>query len=136
MPIMPWNDKFLVGVSTVDDDHKKLVAMLNNLYDAMQAGKGKDAMGQILDELVEYTKFHFGREETYFKEHGYPDTDKHLEEHAALAKQVLDVQAKYKAGATATLNMEVMNFLRNWLTNHINGSDKKFGPFFNAKGIK
>jgi hemerythrin len=125
-----------VGVKALDEEHQKLVGMLNALYDGMQAGQGKEALGKILDGLIGYTKTHFAHEERFFAQHGYPDAVKHKAEHDALARQALDVQAKYKAaGSAATLSMEVLNFLKNWLINHIQGSDKKYGPFLNAKGV-
>ena len=136
MPLMSWNDKMSVGVGVIDEDHKKLVSMVNNLYDGIQAGKGKDTVGPVLDGLIDYTKMHFAREEKFFAQTAYPDSAAHKKEHEALTKQVADVQAKFKAGATSTLSLEVMNFLKNWLINHIQGSDKKYGPHLNGKGVK
>ena len=135
MPLMTWTDKLSVGVGVIDEDHKKLVGMLNELYDAMQAGQGKDSLGRILNGLVQYTKFHFAREEKFFAQTGYPAAVPHKQEHDALTRQVIDVQQKYAAGATATLSLDVMQFLRNWLVNHIQGSDQKYRPHLNAKGI-
>ncbi|MTJ80999.1 MAG: bacteriohemerythrin [Telmatospirillum sp.] len=136
MPLMTWNNAMSVGVAVIDEDHKKLVSLVNELYDAIQGGHGKDALGKILDGLVSYTVMHFAREEKFFQETGYPDAAAHKKEHADLTRQVLDVQSKYKSGATSTLSLEVMNFLKNWLVKHIQGSDKKYGPHLNAKGIK
>ncbi len=136
MPLMVWNDKFSVGVAAIDNEHKRLVQMLNELYDAIQAGRGKDALGKILDGLIAYTAGHFAHEERLFAETGYPASAAHTKEHEDLKKQVLDVQAKYRAGATGVLSLEVMNFLKNWLVVHIQGSDRKYGPHLNAKGIK
>ena len=135
MPLMEWNASLSTGITVFDNDHKKLVALVNELYDAVSAGKGKDAMGKILDALIDYTKTHFAREEQYFAQHGYPDIAAHKKEHAGLTAQVLDVQKKYKAGSTSTLSLEVLNFLKNWLIKHIQGTDKKYGPFLNAKGV-
>lgn len=135
MPLMAWNNNLSVGIAVIDEDHKKLVAMVNELYDAVQGGHGKEALGKILDGLINYTVLHFAREEKFFLETGYPDAIAHKKEHADLTKQVLDVQTKYKSGATSTLSLEVMNFLKNWLVKHIQGSDKKYGPYLNAKGI-
>jgi len=131
---MTWTDKLSVGVGVIDDDNKKLVGMLNELFDAMQAGQGKDSLGRILNGLVQYTKFHFAREEKFFAQTGYPAAVPHKAEHDALTRQVIDVQQKYAAGATATLSLDVMQFLRNWLVNHIQGSDQKYRPHLNAKG--
>lgn len=135
MPLMTWTEKLSVGVGVIDDDHKKLVGMVNELYDAMQGGHGRDALGRILEELVQYTKFHFAREEKYFAQTGYPAAVPHKREHDALTRQVLDVQQKYSAGATTTLSLDVLHFLKNWLVNHIQGSDQKYRPHLNAKGI-
>ncbi len=135
MALMTWNDKMSVGVAMIDDEHKKLVAMLNELYDGVQSGHGKDALGKILDGLISYTAGHFKHEEKLFADTGYPAAAAHKKEHDDLTKQVLDVQAKYKSGATGTLSLEVMNFLKNWLVNHIQGTYKKYGPHLNAKGI-
>ncbi len=136
MPLMTWNEKFSVGVQMLDDDHKKLVGMVNQLYDGIQAGSGKDVLAKILDGLIDYTKVHFGHEEQFFSKTNYADTAVHKKEHADLTQQVLDVQRKYKAGISGTLSLEVMNFLKNWLINHIQGSDKKYGPYLNSKGIR
>lgn len=136
MPLMQWSPKLSVGIKAFDEEHAKLVGMLNELFDSMQAGHGKEAMGRILDGLITYTKTHFAHEEKLMTQHGYPNLVKHKAEHEALTKQVLEVQSKYKAGATATLSLEVMSFLKNWLVTHIQGSDKGYQAFLNSKGVK
>ncbi len=136
MTLVEWNEKLSVGVAIIDDEHKNLVGMLNKLYDAMQAKHSEEALGKVLDELVAYTASHFKHEEALFAKAGYPAAAEHEKEHTDLTKQVLDVQKKYREGATATLSTEVLNFLRKWLLTHILGSDKKYGPHLNAKGIR
>ncbi len=135
MPLMTWNEKLAVGVKLLDDDHKKLVGMVNQLYDAIQSGHGKESLGKILDGLIDYTKVHFAHEEQFFAQTAYGDAVPHKQQHADLTRQVLDVQQKYKAGVSGTLSLEVMNFLKNWLVTHIQGSDQKYGPYLNSKGI-
>ncbi len=110
--------------------------MVNELFDGVQAGRGKEVLGPTLDGLVSYTVTHFANEERYMTQHKYPALAAHKAEHDALAKQVAEVQAKYKAGASAALSMEVMAFLKNWLVKHIMGSDKAYTPFMNSKGVK
>ena len=135
MPLMTWNWKMSVGVAVLDNEHKQLVAMVNELYDGIQGGKGTEALAHVLDGLITYTAAHFKHEEDFFAKTGYPATATHKREHDALTKQVLDVQAKFKAGSPGTLSLEVMNFLKNWLINHIQGSDKRYGLHLNAAGI-
>ena len=136
MSLMAWNEKMSVGINTIDEEHKKLVNMLNELYDGIQANQAKEKLGKVLDGLIAYAASHFKREEQYFAQTGYPDAPAHIKEHVDLTNQVLEVQKKYKAGETGTLSMEVMNFLKRWLITHIQGSDKKYAPHLIAKGIK
>ncbi len=136
MPLMQWTDKLSVGVRQFDEEHKRLVGMINDLFDGMQAGKAQDVLGKILDGLVTYTRTHFANEERYFQQHRYPEGATHKAEHDALTQQVVDVQAKYRAGASTVLTLDVMKFLKSWLVNHIQGTDKKYGPFLAAKGVR
>jgi hemerythrin len=129
MALMEWNDRLSVGVDMIDSDHKRLVAMVNELHDAVLAARGKDVLGKTLDGLITYTKTHFAREEAEMAKFNYPKAADHLREHHLLAKQVLDVQAKYRAGNSAVLSMEVMAFLRDWLLKHIQASDRALGVF-------
>ena len=136
MPLMNWTDKLAVGVTVLDNDHKKLIVMVNQLFDGIQSGHGKESVGKILDGLIAYTKVHFGNEERYFAQTGYPAAPAHKQEHDDLTRQVVSVQQKYRAGTTNVLSLEVLNFLKNWLVKHIQGSDQKYGPYLNAKGIR
>lgn len=135
MPLMTWTDKLSVGVGVLDEDHKRLVGLVNELYDAMQAGRGKDVLGRTLNSLVQYTKMHFAREESFFSRTAYPAAEAHRKEHENLTRQVLDVQQKYNAGQTVTLSLDVLQFLKSWLIQHIQGSDQKYRSHLNGKGI-
>lgn len=136
MPLMNWNNQMSVGLQMFDTEHHKLVGMLNELYDAIMIGKGKEVLKPILDGLIEYTSTHFAHEEEQMNKYGFPELTTHRKEHQDLTKQVLQVQAKFNGGATSALSMEVLAFLKNWLVNHIQGTDKKYGPFLKSKGIK
>lgn len=135
MPLMTWNPKMSVGIASIDEQHKKLVGMLNDLYDGIAANHAKEKLAVVLDGLIAYTANHFKYEERFFAQTGYPDTAAHVKEHQDLTNQVLDVQRRFKAGEAGTLSMEVLNFLKQWLVNHIQGSDKRYAPHLNAKGV-
>jgi len=136
MPLMPWNEKLSVGVAAIDNEHKKLVAFVNEIYDAMQAGKAQDVLAPVVDGLVAYTESHFRREEELLASIAYPSSAEHSREHAALARQVLELQAKVRTGVDGALLLEVLNVLKTWLINHIQGSDRKYIPYIEAAGIK
>lgn len=136
MPLMEWTPQMSVGVGIIDAEHKKLVLLINQLYEAMQRGAGQDALGQILENLILYTNTHFAHEEKLFAETGYPDATAHMKEHENLRRRVLDILKRYKNGERDTLSIETLTFLKNWLINHTTGSDKRYGPHLNAHGIE
>ncbi|EKD27068.1 MAG: hypothetical protein ACD_79C00896G0004 [uncultured bacterium] len=135
MAFIDWTDSLSVGINLIDEQHKKLVGLVNSLYDAMKVGKGNDVLGKILEELIEYTKYHFSTEEELMKKHLYPKFLDHKKEHDALTKAAVDLAKQHKEGAML-LSMKVNTFLKDWLTNHIMGTDKKYSPFFIEKGLK
>ena len=134
MPLFQWTPELSVNVKEIDNQHKQLVNLINLLHDSMKSGKGKDVMGKVLNDLTDYTVYHFGTEERLFQKYGYIEYPQHKKEHDDLTKQVLDVKSKFLAGQT-TVTIEVMNFLKDWLNNHIKHSDKKYSAFLNSKGV-
>lgn len=134
MALITWSDSLSVKVKQFDDQHKKLVDMVNQLFDAMKTGKGNQVMADILKQLIAYTQTHFAAEERLMKQYGYPDFEAHKKEHNALVVQVLDLQKQFQEGK-AVLTQNVMTFLRDWLSKHIQGDDRKYGVFFNGKGV-
>jgi len=134
MAIMKWDESLSVGVRALDHDHQRLVALINKLHEAMSIGKGKEVLGKILAELIKYTQYHFGAEEKFFEQYAYPDARAHIREHADLTKKVIALKGRFDNGTTI-ISLETMNFLKDWLTNHIMKTDKMYGPFLNSKGI-
>lgn len=134
MPLINWSENLSVNIKEIDDQHKRLVTMLNELHDAMKAGRGNDSLRKIFDGLLQYVGTHFATEEKYMSMHSYPGYTAHKGEHAKLTEKVLDLKKRFEQGAPV-LTVEVMNFLKEWLQNHIIGTDKKYGPFLNNKGI-
>ena len=135
MALIQWSPALSVNVVEIDRQHQKLVAMINDLNDAMRAGKGKEVLGKTIAELLTYTATHFQFEEKYFAQYGYPDTAAHKKEHVDFAQKVTDFKKGFDGG-TLGLSMQVMSFLSDWLQKHIQGSDKKYSAFFNSKGLK
>ena len=134
MPLFQWSQNLSVNIKEIDNQHKKLVELINLLHDSMKSGKGKDVMGKILTDLTNYTVYHFGTEEKLFQQYGYSEYSKHKKEHDDLTKQVLEIKAKFESGNTS-ITIEVMNFLKDWLSKHILYTDKRYSGFLNAKGV-
>jgi hemerythrin len=134
MSPIAWEQGLSVGVRELDQQHQKLIEMLNELESAMRAGKGKESMVGTLTTLAGYTKTHFALEEKYFAQYDYPDVGKHISEHQAFIRKVKDFIDNYNADKVG-LTMDIHSFLRNWVANHIMQEDKKYGAHFNKHGL-
>ena len=128
MALFQWNNSFSVNNSEIDNQHKKLVALVNELHDAMGQGKSRDVLGGIFNELVSYTKYHFKSEENQMLNKNYPDYTAHRLEHQKLTNQVLKLKQEFDSGKVV-ISIDLLNFLKDWLKNHILESDKKYVPY-------
>ena len=128
MAFMTWNDSYSVGVKTIDHQHAGLFAMVNELHTAMMNGQAKNVVGSLLEKLVKYTVEHFAYEERMMEAAKYPSLVAHRAHHADLTRQVGDFMARYKRGDGA-VNIELLQFLSDWLTKHIQREDKQYSPF-------
>lgn len=130
-----WDDKYAFGVESIDEDHKVLVGLINQLYVAMRQGKARAVISGIVTQMVDYAKVHFRREEFYFKGVKYSESAVHKAEHDAFTSKVAEFKTELDAG-NVNISIEVISFLREWLANHILVSDKKYVAEFKKFGIK
>jgi hemerythrin-like metal-binding protein len=133
MAFLNWTPDLSVGIDRIDQQHKKIVTLLNELYEAMQAGQGREALGKVLNDLLLYTKTHFAAEEQAMAAHGYPDYEEHRRRHEKMALKVKELHEQFRDGAL-TSPIQITNFLKDWLAKHIRETDKKYGPFLSARG--
>ena len=135
MALFNWSDNYSVSVAEMDSQHKKLLDILNELYEAMNQRKGNEILNKVLTDLINYTRMHFAAEERYMQTHNYPGYNDQKKEHDFFIEKIKGFQSDLNAGKL-TLSIEISTFLKNWLVNHISVVDKKYGSFFNAKGLK
>ncbi len=129
-----WDESYSVNVKEIDEQHKKIIDILNELIRAMKHGRSRETLGRIIERLIDYAKVHFKTEEKYFHKFGYPDSDEHEKEHQDFVKKVEEFKKKYDEGR-AMLSYEILDFLTNWLKHHIKIIDKKYSRFFNDRGL-
>ncbi len=130
---MAWKDEYSVGLDTIDEQHKKFIAMLSRLSDALAVNR--DNITSILDELVEYADEHLSFEEKYFAEFHYDCTDDHIKEHDFYRKKIAEFQEAFFDGRDLLL-VEMLEFLERWLEHHIMISDRKYVECFREYGMK
>ncbi len=134
MTIISWNQGFCVGVKQVDEQHKKLVDMLNTLSLAMGNNQGRAALAELMGEIKEYARIHFQTEEAMMIQYAYPELDAHKGEHARFVETVRHSEAGYAQGEVSAF--EVWTFLREWLMDHIMETDFRMGRFLNDQGVE
>lgn len=134
MALMTWNKSYSVGVQTIDSQHTVLFDILNDLHAAMLKGQAQSLTGPLLRKLLEYTNTHFKAEEAMMATAKYPGLAEHKIKHRDLVKQVEDYVARYERGEI-TLNLHLLNFLRDWLYNHIQKVDKEYSSCLNERGM-
>lgn len=130
-----WKDEYSVGIDSIDEQHKRLLNLINQLQTAVDYSTGDQYEREALDELVDYTKTHFTYEEGLMRDNEYPDYEPHKAQHEKMFNKVAEVLAEYeKDHDTAMAN--AADYLKDWLINHINGTDKEYSSFLIGKGVK
>jgi hemerythrin len=133
-PLIEWTDALSIGIEEVDQQHKALVAMLNDLNTAIHEHHGSAEARKILDRLAEYTRVHFATEEGVMRLIRYPGFDIHKNQHEHLLGEVVSLQEKLDK-KQASISFELLHFLKVWLSKHITESDKRFGEFAVSRGL-
>ncbi len=129
-----WKDEYSVGIEAIDDDHKQLLTLINNLQTAVFYPTGEAFERQALKELVDYTKYHFKREEELMQKHGYPDFETHKKQHDEMIAKVGRFMDEYEEDRESTTE-GLTQFLKTWLIQHICGTDQAYSPFLHEKGV-
>ncbi|KPV43085.1 bacteriohemerythrin [Alicyclobacillus ferrooxydans] len=128
MALVTWDEKYSVGNGMIDKQHHSLVDLINQLHDAMKEGKSKEKVKPTLDALLKYTKEHFTYEEQRMQAANYPLFSEHKKQHEGFVAKVESFITDYNSGK-AGLNFSIINFLKDWLLNHIAESDKKYRSY-------
>lgn len=135
MPFINWTDSLSVGIESIDEQHQLLVQIINDLNEAMKNNEADHIMVEIFARLISYTHVHFAFEEQLFDSHGYQGSEAHKAQHEALIETIDTLKSRLEGGGT-TVGIEVMEFLRRWLTDHILKTDMEYANFLVEKGVK
>ncbi len=134
MTLIQWEDSLNVGIDEIDLDHQRLVEVINRLHEAVIEGQGQGVIRSTLDDLRTYVDTHFDREEHYFEQTGYPRAKMHKIEHSEFRRKVTAFESGF-AEKRLTLSVDILNFLRDWLVEHIEGSDRDYVPHLRSSGV-
>lgn len=135
MALIIWDPiQYSINVKEFDNDHMKIVNLINDLHDKMKEGNRSSIIENVLEEMLSYTSYHFKREEIYFELHNFPEAEMHKMEHQNFIDQVGELIGKYKKH-DFRISIYTIDFLKDWLFSHILQSDRKYSEFLNSKGI-
>ena len=134
--MIEWEDKFSVGISIVDEEHKKFIDIINKAIYAQQHNK-LDAISGILTDMAVYALEHFKTEETYMIDFKYYDYKSHKDEHNNFSNEISNYCKKLMDGEIKIRIIDkIIEDLMQWLNNHIQKMDKKFVACFKENGLK
>ena len=132
---LTWKDSYSVGIESIDNDHKKLIHLINNLQTAVDYKTDKLFERQTLDEVIDYTHYHFDREEEFMEKYDYPDFVPHKAKHKEMIEKVNEFVLEFETDEEDSIQ-SLLAYLKSWLINHINGTDKEYSEFLISKGVK
>jgi hemerythrin-like metal-binding protein len=134
MALLVWDEKYSVNVAEIDAQHKRLFEMINNLFHALEESKAQEQLEPILKGFIDYAGYHFATEEKYFHEFNYPQTDEHIRAHNMYTAKIQELMKK-SAGDKTSVSVELMDFVEDWLIQHVTGMDQLYSKFFNDHGL-
>ena len=129
-----WKSEYSVGVSSLDQQHKSLLEMVNNLHSSQRHGPGAGNLQEAINFLQEYSRQHFCDEEKYMAAGGFPDLERHKKLHADYTRKAGEILRRLEGGAEQETFFECMKFLKGWWMSHIKIEDKKYKPFLKKLG--
>jgi hemerythrin-like metal-binding protein len=125
MELIKWDPSFSVAHDEIDKQHKELIRIINEFYDAFMNKKDSSFIQKTLDDMARYADFHFNTEEEYFKQYNFHYAVEHKRYHDSFREQIKEFQESYKK-KNGVVKFKIINYLRDWLTNHILKEDKKY----------
>ncbi|MFO8235878.1 MAG: bacteriohemerythrin [Bacteroidales bacterium] len=132
MSFIQWKYSMATNIDEIDTQHMQLVSLINDLYEAMSKGQGKEKLNEIFNELFDYAKTHFFSEEKLMLIYGFPGYEDHKKEHQNFVEEIKKYKDKFEGGDSKT-SIEVANFLKKWLVNHILKTDQQYAPYLQER---
>lgn len=129
--VIQWSDSYRIGLGEIDDQHKTLVDLMNDLWQAIAVNADLQDCEKILQRLEHYTIAHFGAEETMMQSIGYPDFEAHKAAHLQFVQRLQAEVLRLQRGER--LSLDILHFLRDWLVRHIMVNDKAYAAYYASK---
>jgi len=143
MEFLEWNDETMgVGIKLIDNQHKELLKIINQLSTSIYKNSQRKELVIIIDELIEYAKYHFSTEESLFDIYNYNEKLVHKKEHTLFVIKFIDIKDKilnselYLMRNAVEIAEDVFTYIIKWFLNHVAGKDRKYIELFRENGIE
>lgn len=132
-----WNPEDSVGVKSIDEQHKQLIVLINDLFEAIMKNEGFEIVKRILEELARYVGDHFTHEEKLLEAHNFDSQllREHIDEHRKLTTELYEFMVKFKL-EEKSVDLGLYQFLRDWMVDHLQDTDRKYADFLQMKGAQ
>ena len=134
-----WKQKYSVKVKEIDEQHKELISTMNHLYDVIYHNKKDKSLKSILAELVNYAELHFETEEKYFEQFAYELSEEHKKEHDDFRTKIGDFVKELSSVKDQEhereLSFSLIDFLQEWISDHLMEQDQKYVECFTSHGL-
>lgn len=134
MTAIAWSNDLSVGIQEIDLQHRRLIELFGELDKAINQGADKEFMAKALKELNAYVREHFTLEERWMSRHGYPGLAEHAARHETFIEKLLHFELDFLRGESG-VSGEVLEYLEDWLKEHVSVQDQDYARFFLGKGI-
>jgi len=132
MPVY-WYDALALNVEEIDSQHKRIIDMYNALEQAIASRRGVTHLARLTDEMIAYAREHFKTEEELMSRYAYPQFEGHAAEHEAFIDKTMGLAFSPDDDQNSPVKM--LEFLKNWIIEHILGTDKPLGFYLNGRGV-
>ena len=123
-----WNNTYSVGNAEMDNQHKQLINIINKLFDSFKEGNAEEISNEILNEMIEYANFHLNSEEKLLYKFDYPEKENHEVLHNEFRNKTDELKSMISK-KSEDAHYKLMDYLKNWWTNHILIEDMKYSKF-------
>jgi hemerythrin len=129
--LISWSATFSVGIKVIDDQHKELFALVNDMFNHVvgDAQAERVYFKQVIQKAVDYVKVHFSTEEKIMLHADYPGYGEHKKAHDTFVLTIVDKVKDFEVGKKFTL-LEFTQFLKEWILTHIAIMDKGYFTYF------
>ncbi len=133
--LIKWKDEYNLGIKQIDEQHKNLVSVMNNLYEIINEEFGLDGTKKIFEELKKYSEQHFSLEEKYFDEFGFKNAEHHKQHHRFFREKIIELSEEGRLEQIPAC-FSLIDFLEDWFLNHVTNEDREYVSLFKEHGIK